>query len=59
MICNALLLALTPFLAFGFLLTNGLKFLAPYRKVIFRDCGWAIGLYAVLLFANLFATLCH
>jgi hypothetical protein len=55
MIGNALLLALTLFMAFAFLLMDRLKFLAPYRHVIFQDYGWAIGLYAVLLFANLFA----
>jgi hypothetical protein len=55
MISNALLLALTLFMAFGFLLMDRLKFLAPYRQAIFRDYGWAIGLYAVLFFANLFA----
>jgi hypothetical protein len=55
MIGNALLLALTLFMAFGFLLMDRLKFLVPYRQVIFRDYGWAIGLYVGLLFANLFA----
>jgi hypothetical protein len=55
MIGNVLLLALTLFMAFAFLLMDRLKFLAPYRQIIFRDCGWAIGLYAVLLFTNLFA----
>ena len=55
MIANALLLALTLFMAFGFFLMDRLKFLIPYRQAIFRDYGWAIGLYAVLLFANLFA----
>lgn len=55
MIGNALLLALTLFMAFGFLLMDRLKFLIPYRQAIFRDYGWAIGLYALLIFANLFA----
>jgi hypothetical protein len=55
MIGNALLLALTLFMASGFLLMDRLKFLIPYRQVIFHDYGWAIGLYAALLFANLFA----
>jgi hypothetical protein len=54
---NALLLALTLFMAFGFILMDRLKFLAPYRQVIFRDYGWAIGLYAAILFTNLFAAL--
>ena len=56
MFANALLLALTLFMAFGLLLMDRLRFLAPYREMIFRDYGWAICLYAVLLFANLFAT---
>ncbi len=57
MIANALLLALTLFMAFGFLLMDRLRFLIPYGQAIFRDYGWAIGLYAVLLFSNLFAAL--
>lgn len=56
MIGNALLLTLVLFMACGFLLMDRLKFLAPYRQAIFHDYGWAIGLYALLLFANLFAT---
>jgi hypothetical protein len=55
MIGNALLLALTLFMAFCFLLMDRLKFLVPYRQAIFHQYGWAIGLYAVLLFGNLFA----
>ncbi|HWH56399.1 MAG TPA: hypothetical protein VN682_02150 [Terriglobales bacterium] len=55
MIGNAVLVALTLFMAFGFLLMDRLKFLIPYRQFIFRDYGWTIGLYAALLFANLFA----
>jgi hypothetical protein len=53
---NALLLALTLFMAFGFVLMDRLKFLAPYRQPIFHDYGWAIGIYAFLLFINLFST---
>jgi hypothetical protein len=56
MIGNALLLALTLFMAFCFVLMDRLRFLVPYRLGIFHDYGWAIGLYAGLLFANLFAT---
>ena len=55
MIGNALLLAVVLFMAFCFLLMDRLKFLVPYRQAIFHDYGWAIGLYAALLFANLFA----
>jgi len=44
------------FMAFGFVLMDRLKFLVPYRHAIFHDYGWAVGLYALLLFGNLFAT---
>ena len=56
MIGNALLLALVLFMAFGFVLMDRLKFLVPYRQSVFHEYGWAIGLYALLLFGNLFAT---
>ena len=56
MIANALLLALVLFMAFCFLLMDRLKFLIPYRQPIFHNYGWAIALYAVLLFGNLFAS---
>jgi hypothetical protein len=56
MIGNALLLALVLFMAFGFVLMDRLKFLAPYRQAIFHEYGWAIGLYALVFFGNLFAT---
>jgi hypothetical protein len=56
MVGNSLLLALVLFMAFGFGLMDRLKFLAPYRQTIFHDYAWAIGLYAFLLFINLFAT---
>lgn len=56
MIGNALLLALVLFMAFCFLLMDRLRFLIPYRQAIFHDYGWAVGLYALLLFLNLFAT---
>jgi len=52
---NVLLLALTLFMVFWFLLLDRLKFLIPYRDIILRNYGWAIGLYATLLLANLFA----
>jgi hypothetical protein len=56
MIGNALLLALVLFMAFGFMLMDRLKFLVPYRRIIFHDYGWTLGLYALVLFGNLFAT---
>lgn len=57
MVGNALLLALILWMAFGFLLMDRLRFLASYRQQIFHHDGWAIGLYALLLFVNLFAVL--
>ena len=57
MIGNALLLALTLFMALCFVLMDRLKFLVPYRQAIFHEYGWAIALYAALLFGNLFAAL--
>jgi hypothetical protein len=56
MIGNALLLALVLFMVFGFLLMDRLKFLIPYRQVIFHEYAWGIALYALALFGNLFAT---
>src|ERR1700692_3453045 len=56
MIANALLLALVLFMAFCFVLMDRLKFLIPYRQTIFHNYGWAIALYSILLFSNLFAT---
>lgn len=55
MIGNTLLVTLVLFMAFCFLLMDRLKFLAPYRQAIFNEYSWAISLYAVLLFGNLFA----
>lgn len=56
MIGNALLLALVLFMAFCFVLMDRLKFLISYRQPIFHNYRWAIALYAVVLFGNLFAT---
>ena len=56
MIGNALLVALVLFMAFGFVLMDRLKFFVPYRQSILHDYGWAVALYAFLLFINLFAT---
>jgi len=57
MIANALLLALVLFMVFCFVLMDRLKFLIPYRQTILHNHGWAIALYSILLFGNLFATL--
>jgi hypothetical protein len=55
MIANALLVALTLFLVSCLVLMDRLRFLVPYRQAIFQEYGWAIALYAVMLFGNLFA----
>jgi len=43
-------------MAFCFVLMDRLKFLIPYRQTILHNYGWAIALYSILLFSNLFAT---
>jgi hypothetical protein len=56
MIGNVLLLTLAVFVATCLVVMDRLKFLVPYRHAMFVNYGWAIGLYAVALFGNLFAT---
>lgn len=43
------------FLALGFYLLQECEFLIPYRRLIFEVYLPAIGLYAALLFVNIFA----
>ena len=59
MIRNALLVAVGLFMAFVFLLMDRFKFLIHYRQAIFHNYSWAIGLYALVFFSNLFATFFH
>jgi hypothetical protein len=56
MIGNVLLLTLAVFVATCLVVMDRLKFLVPYRHAMSVNYGWAIGLYAVALFGNLFAT---
>ena len=57
MIGNVLLLTLAVFVASCLVVMDRLKFLVPYRHAMFANYGWAIGLYALVLFGNLFATM--
>jgi hypothetical protein len=57
MIGSVLLLTLAVFVASCLVVMDRLKFLVPYRHAMFANYGWAIGLYAVVLFGNLFATM--
>lgn len=53
MIANAAFVATLIFLALGFWLSHELRFLVPWRSLIFHTCLQSIGLYCALLFANL------
>ena len=55
MIANALFVAIALLLALGFWLMGELKFLVPYRAVLFHEYQQAILIYIVVLFTNLFA----
>jgi len=54
MIANALLLTVAFMLAYGFWLMDQLKFMAPYRTVLFHGYGTVIFTSAAILFANIF-----
>lgn len=53
MLANAVLVATLIFLALGFWLSTQLRFLIPWRNLIFHVYGKAIAVYCALLFANL------
>jgi hypothetical protein len=55
MIANALLITIAAMLGIGFTLTGELKFLIPYRMLLFREYGWALAVFFGGLFLNLFA----
>lgn len=55
MLPNAVFVATLLFLALGFWLTSELRFLAPWRSLIFHHYLTDIARYAALLFANLLA----
>ena len=54
MIANALLLTVAFMLAYGFWLMDQLKFMAPYRTVLFHGYATVIFTSAAILFSNIF-----
>jgi hypothetical protein len=54
MIPNALLITIAFLLAYGFWLLGELKFLVPYKSVIFHSYGTSLLTALVVLFFNLF-----
>jgi hypothetical protein len=54
MIANALLITIAFLLAYGFWLMDQLKFMAPYKAVLFHEYGPVIFLSTTVLFLNLF-----
>ncbi len=57
MIANALLIALAVLLACLFGLMGELKFLVPYKRIVFHQYGTALILWLAILFGNLFAAI--
>jgi hypothetical protein len=55
MVANSLFLTIAVLLALGFWLLGELKFLIPYKAVLFHDYGTVILVYLSTLFVNLFA----
>src|SRR5882724_11164553 len=54
MIANALLVTIAFLLAYGFWIMSQLKFMAPYKAVLFHEYGPIIFLAAGILFLNVF-----
>jgi hypothetical protein len=54
MIANALLITVAFLLAYGFWLMDQLKFMAPYKSVLFHEYGPVICASAAVLFINVF-----
>jgi hypothetical protein len=55
MVANALLITLAVLLALAFFLMDELKFLVPYRQVLFRHYGTVLLGFAAALFVNVVA----
>jgi hypothetical protein len=55
MASNALLVTIALLLALGFWLLGQLKFLIPYRQVLFHDYATILLLWLAILFVNIFA----
>ncbi|HEY0701431.1 MAG TPA: hypothetical protein VGD60_01570 [Candidatus Acidoferrales bacterium] len=54
MIASALLVTIAFLLAYGFWLMDQLKFIAPYKNVLFHSYGTVLAAAAAILFANVF-----
>jgi hypothetical protein len=54
MIANALFLTVAILLAYGFWLLDALKFMAPYRAILFHAYGRTILFSVAVLFLNVF-----
>src|SRR5438046_1536176 len=57
MASNALLLTIALLLTLGFWLLGELKFLIPYRHVLFHRYGTTLLLWCAILFVNVFAAI--
>ncbi len=55
MIANAILMALAVLLACMFCLMSELKFLVPYKRILFHQYGIVLLVWLGILFGNLFA----
>ena len=54
MIANAILLTVAVLLGYGFWLLDELKFMAPYRSVLFHSYGTVLLVSGAVLFLNVF-----
>jgi hypothetical protein len=54
MIANAILATIAVLLAYGFWLMDQLKFMAPYKSVLFHEYGTTILIAVTVLFINVF-----
>ena len=54
MIANALLATIAVLLAYGFWLMDQLKFMAPYKGLLFHEYGATIAIATGVLFVNVF-----
>lgn len=54
MIANAVLFAIAALLVYGFWLLDHLKFMAPYKAVLFHAYGAKLLVFLAALFVNLF-----
>ena len=57
MIANALIVTIAILLALGFWLMGELKFLIPYRSILYHQYGTAILAWIAVVFVNVFAAM--